>query len=139
MHIYTTKIFTVWFKFEDVTYLFKISFKYVHLYGYTYMHIYNLKMHTYIYTHTQAHIYIELFKILFPCKKEIPINVHMCVFPRLPFLIETKCKETAKERENYTLYRAPIAQCTLAINRNIPTIYVCLRPDHVKSHNFLYT
>ena len=141
MHIYTTKIFTVWSKFEDVT-----CSKYVqNMRTYTDTHIctYTIKMHVYIYTHTQVHIYIEHFRIFFPCEKEIPINVHMCVFPRLPFLTETKCKEMVKERENYTLTTrfigSPIAQYTLAINRNIPTIYVCLRPDHVISHNILYT
>ena len=103
MHIYTTKIFTVWSKFEDV-----ICSKYVqNMRTYTDTHIctYTIKMHVYIYTHTQVHTYIEHFRIFFPCEKEIPINVHMCVFPRLPFLTETKCKEMVKERENYTLTR----------------------------------
>ena len=49
------------------------------------------------------------------------------------------CEGTGKLHANYTLYRAPIAQYILAFNRNIPTIYVCLRPDHVISHNILYT
>ena len=100
--------------FEDV-----ICSKYVqNMRTYTDTHIctYTIKMHVYIYTHTQVHTYIEHFRIFFPCEKEIPINVHMCVFPRLPFLTETKCKEMVKEWENYTL-------TTRFIGRQLPSTH----------------
>ena len=107
-----------------------------------YAHIQLKCMCTYTHIRRCTYIHRTLQNILSLWKGNTNKCTYVCISPSsFPYRNEMQGdgERTGKLHANYTLYRTPIAQCTSAVNRNIPTIYVCLRPDHVISHNILYT